>query len=503
MVANFLPNRVKSQFGIIIIILVSFLMYLFTFRGNPGNPSPFDIEFKLNSPGKVFETSQERSRWAIILSLYHNKSFSIDEYASMGTPDIGYIKGHYYSFFPPGMSVIALPFYGLGLLVGHSQLVVYAVPVIFAIGTMILIYRFCKRIGVGESASLLSALSFGFATSAWGYSVTFYVHVLSAFFILLGVYIVTWKKKTLFWLCIAWLIYGILLYLDFPNIFIYLPVAILLSAGAVSVVLKGSVYRIAIRPKYFFAPLVFILAVILYGFYNYVHFGHPFYLSNTIPRVRDLKISDYSVPENYKNPGQSLNSRNLINGLYTFIVSSDRGLLIYAPTALLFVFGLSYFNEKHKTTKLLLVLIPIICLVLYSMFGDPWGGWAFGSRYMIAVMPELLILAGVGLHNLRKIFYIKVIYSQVIIYSSAVGLIAALTTNVVPPSVEAEPLGLDSNYVVNWKMIYENKLNSFFYNYVVLKSIPALYYYLAILLIISIVFLILVWKPNFTKERSK
>jgi hypothetical protein len=134
--------------------------------------------------------------------------------------------------------------------------------------------------------------------------------------------------------------------------------------------------------------------------------------------------------------------------------------------------------------------------MLYSMFGDPYGGWAFGSRYLIAVAPELCLLAGIGLHRYGHKLFIKILYSLVFVYSAGVSLLAPLTTNVIPPFVEARNFGIDYTYVINWNMLKESHLNSFFYNNVLHGSIPGFTYYFAILAFVSLVGLTLIWLPR-------
>lgn len=499
------PRPLSKRLSLALIIIVSGLLFILSFKGNPGNPTPQQIEFELNGSGQPFESSQERSRWALILSLYHDKTFAIDNYASMGTPDIGYIRGHYYSFFPPGLSIIALPFYALGLALGNSQLVVFMMPMLFGIGTIVLIYLFCRQLRIVNSIALLSALGFGFATPAWGYSTTLFAHVLSAFFILLGLYLAIFNKNMKWYkLMLTWLIYAALVFIDFPNVFIFAPVAIFMSFNVFTFKQLGnSALKLGIRPKHILAGSVFVFAMLLYGYYNFLNFGHPLYLSNTIPRVRDLKVVEESVPEEYRNAGQSLNTRNIVNGLYTFTISRDRGLLIYSPVVLLSIFGIFYFRYKQNQMKLLLVSIPVTCLILYSMFGDPYGGWAFGSRYMVAIMPELLILAGVGFNYLYNRSSIKILYNAVYVYSMGMALLAAITTNIVPPRVEAEQLGLESTFIVNWQMLKNGTLSSYFYNHLLNRSVSALSYYFIIFIALAVIFSILVWLPATQARKEK
>lgn len=484
-----------KKFIYIILIVFSLAMFLFTMRGSLGIPSPKEIEFNLSQRGKPFESSQERSRYAIILSLMHDHSFAIDHYASMGTPDIGRIKGHYYSFFPPMTSILAIPLYLLGLKIGATQLLVFLLPTVFSLLTMLLIVRFAMLLKLHWSIALFSAVSFGFATNAWGYSVTLYAHLISAFLILLGLYVVLFvndKHKALkAWL--AWLMYSLAVLVDFPNLFIYLPIVVMAMLKVIDITQLKDKFKIKINWIVICAPLIFVFFMSIYGVYNQVHFGSPFKFSNTIPRVKDLKNVNLAVPESGTGSSEALNTRNLLNGLQSFTVSNDRGILIYSPVVLLFIFGFGFLKSSRKKVEAGLLAVPSTCIVLYSMFGDPYGGWAFGSRYLVAVLPQLCILAGIGLQRFYKNIFVKIIYSIVFIYSAAISLLAPLTTNVIPPYVEARNLNLDSWFIVNLRMLKENELDSFFYNHILQRSITGVAYYMIILSIVILVGLLFIW----------
>lgn len=481
------------------------MFYFLTIRGGFGSPTPHEVEHVLQASGKPFETSQERSRWAMILSIVKEKRIEIDTYASMGTPDIGRINNHYYSFFPPMMSVFAIPMYLLGERFNATQLFTFVTPAFFALGTMILILYIGRYYKFHWSISLLSALLYGFATSAWGYSVTLFAHVASGFFLLLGIYltIVPQKRPTLAAFGV-WTSYIFAIYLDYPNAFIFLPIAITAFLQGFQIHTTNKHTKLSMHPGILLAPLVFVLGLGLYGYYNYRLFGKATTFSNTIPRVKDLKEVDLAVPETSKNAGQSLKTRNIVNGLYVFLFSPDRSVAIYTPAILLFVFGLTYFaSRKHTKAQLLLVSVPATCFTLYTMFGDPWGGWAFGSRYLVAIMPELIILAGAGLQQFNRNIWIKILYSIVVIYSSASCLLAPLTTNVIPPLIEAYGLGIDYTYIINWNMLKNNNLDSFAYNNYFHQWFSGMQYYGMILGFLALIFLILIWIPKYEHTHTK
>jgi hypothetical protein len=297
------------------------------------------------------------------------------------------------------------------------------------------------------------------------------------------------------------------IFIDFPNIFTYFSIAIVASVKMFNWQNNKGDIKIQFKFLKILGPILLMGLLSAYGYYNYVHFGSPLKMSNTIKRVKDLKDVNLSVPEKGSDAVGALKTRSLLNGLISFTVSRDRGLLIYTPIALLSLFGLVALKKRDYFTKNLLVAIPLASLVTYSMFGDPYGGWAFGSRYLISVLPELIILSVFGMQFIldsKKTLTIvlsKSIFSLVFIYSAAVSLLAPLTTNVISPIVEGRYLGLTSDYSINIKMLQNNELNSFVFNNFAKEWLTGLEYYYLILSLVILYGLLLLWsaKPNTSK----
>lgn len=492
---KFIKNRTHPVY--LAFILLSVFLYALTVRGSLGNPSPEEIDFQLSSSGKAFETSQERSRYAVLLALYNNKSVRIDEFASMGTPDVGVINGRYYSFFPPTVSLLAYPLYVLGLKIGAAQISAFSISTIFAFLTSLLIIKYCFKLGLHWTVSLFSAVAFAFATNAWGYSVTLYAHLISAFCILAGVYIISFQRiVSLKKAVLVFILYGFAVYIDYPNLFVFFPIALSLVPSFIEFKKKRNQYAFKLNFRYLIAPLVFLFMLGLYGYYNYTFHGDPFTFSNNLPRVRDLKIAEESIPEDERKIVGALQPRLLLQGLNSFLVSLDRSVLVYSPVALLFVFGLFKFKKELERPTTILLSIPALCLFLYSMFGDPYGGWAFGSRYMIAALPELVILAGVGLQKFYQNLSVKILYSLIFVYSASVSALAPITTNVIPPLVEARGLNLESTYIINIRMLSEGITNSFVYNSYLRAFLPPYVFYFLILSIVLTFGWITIWLPK-------
>lgn len=494
----------KKIIPYIALTFLAVLLYAFTIRGNFGVPSIKDITpYPAFVSGTAFESSQEGSRYAMVLALFYDHTVVLDKYFQIGVPDIGKIQGHFFSLFPPGASVFALPLYFIGLKIGATQLMTFMVSTVFALFTMLLMLRFGKKIGLHWSTALFAAIAFGFATNAWGYSVTFVAHLISAFCILGGIYLAYLTEKKWWHIALVWFLYSVAVFVDFPNLFIFIPIVGLMSLNAFEFSETPSRMHLKVNLRYVLAPLVFVFLMSLYGYYNYVNFGKASTLSNTLPRVESVIAVQKNIEHVNRetNAFNALDTRNMLGGFQSFLISSDRGVLVYSPVILLFVFGAFLMKRKLKLLKVSLVAAAATCLTLYTMFGDPYGGWAFGSRYLIAIMPELCILAAYGLQKMKgkgntKYLITKILFSLVFLYSAAVSLLAPLTTNIIPPTVEARYIGLDSNYIINIRMLQQSELNSFFYNNIIKHQISGIFYYGIILTIVGAIGIFLIWFPR-------
>jgi hypothetical protein len=492
-----------NKFIYIIIIAISIILYTFTVRGSWGNPTRAEIDSNLNSSGQVFETSQERARYAMILSLVNDHVVNIDNYAAMAMPDVGASKGHYYSLFPAGASVLAVPFYLAGRAIGGAQMLTFLISTVFCVLVMLVIARFCLKLGLHWSVALFGSLSFGFATNAWGYSVTFYSHLISAFIIISGLYLTVFSEGKYIILRAFGIgfLYGLAVFVDFPNLVIFFPIAFLFTIKAFRISKDKEKFELHIDWRYFVAPVAFAGLMGVYCWSNYVNYGSPTVFSNFFPRVKDLTVVQTESHQAGGSPASAANTRNMLQGLQSFIVSPDRGLIRYTPVVLLFIFGLGYLKRQKRNIEVILLTLPLVCLLSYSMFGDPYGGWAFGSRYMLAVMPELCIMAAIGLQRFG--LFAKILYSLVFIYSASISLLAPLTTNAIPPKVEAVGLGLHYDYSINLQMLTNDELNSFFYNHVLQGRISGIDYYSAILILVVLIGAFVIWYPRKYEIKNK
>ena len=133
------------------------------------------------------------------------------------------------------------------------------------------------------------------------------------------------------------------------------------------------------------------------------------------------------------------------------------------------------------------------------MWDDPYGGWAFGSRYLIPTYAILAIFLAMLLMYWKKKIIFLCIFFLLFLYSLFVNSLGAVTSNTNPPQVEVLSLEKQTNkkqeytYARNILELDKNSSQSFFFQTVAFRHMTAWkYYYIftAMLTLFFIFFLI-------------
>jgi hypothetical protein len=206
--------------------------------------------------------------------------------------------------------------------------------------------------------------------------------------------------------------------------------------------------------------------------FNFNSYGNPLQLSGTLqtgPQAESTKNETSLSNPAPRNAFSFFQTRNILYGFYIQFISPDRGIIYYAPVVIFGVMGFVLaLKKKAKMTALLASVIGANVL-LYSMWGDPWGGWAFGSRYLIPSYALLCIFIALLLTYWRKKILFLIIFLPVVIYSIAVNTLGAITTSAIPPQVEVLNLeklsGIVQRYTYqrNWEFLLAGNSKSFVY----------------------------------------
>ena len=507
----------------VILFLIATIIVIFGIRGDIGNPSAKELNTPFWKENGPLELSPERGRIALMYSLVENKSFSFStDVARLATPDLGYKDGKYVSLFAPAVSYIAAVGYIVGKYFGASQVGAFAVIGIFALFNGLLIRRLIKHLTENEYAANIGALVYLFATPSFAYSVTLYQHQISTFIILsaLNLLISTpkiWKLFLIYFLCAA------SIPVDYPNLFLMAPIGLYALKWIISSSTSEDKVKVEIKLPYLLSFFGLVLPIIFFFWFNYHSYGSPFQFSGTVSSVAEIDVNgnpttsrtanlenveEYVKPEKQnKSAVGFFATRDMVNGLYIHLFSPDRGIIHFTPVILLGLIGI-YFAGKSKGRELAVVMVAIICanIILYSMWGDPWGGWAFGSRYLIPSYAILAIFLGILLSKQKQNLLILVVFTLLLYYSINVNTIGALSTSAIPPKIQVLELEKVSglvqkyNYERGLDMLKSDKSKSFVYNTYFSHFISAFDYYryvtITILILVSSQLLFLVFSKK-------
>ncbi|HEV8468496.1 MAG TPA: hypothetical protein VGR46_02720 [Candidatus Limnocylindria bacterium] len=316
---------------------------------------------------------------------------------SAGGPPAPGPNDHVCSVFPPGMAVLALPFFApfvlagfspldLGLLVHGGHVVAAFVEVIATLLLWSLMRRF-----VGPRWSLALVLLYFLATSVrtvasqalWQHSGV-HLAVAAALWLVLREEPVSLGREF------------------FAGFLLGLGAVVRQTTGLVAVGIHG------MRPGRLVVSLIgAAIGVAPLLAYNYFAFGSP------LEQGYGTKPFDTPVPL----------------GLYGLLLSPSRGLLVYTPYVIFAFAALlrAWRWPGEVATRLRwLSLIWIATLVLYATYAEWWGGRVFGSRFLDDLAPVLFAALawaiGVGLMRTgveRVVFGIMALWSFVIFQAAA------------------------------------------------------------------------------------
>lgn len=340
-----------------------------------------------------------------------------------GTVDVFAYNGNYYSALAPGASFLALPFVGPGFILdggfnqfGYALILSEVFVSVYNAAAAYLVFKLGSMY-FSERTALFVAFVYAFSTIAWPFATYLFESDVSAMFDLLAVYLAVVMvrrgaadvKRSL--LCGA--AFGTALTVDYLNL-VLLPVVALFLLFSFRSKLRALARGLA--------ALLGMSAVggILLALYDQVAFGNPFMTTEQAYDHTASLFSSFSYP--------------FLGGLYVDLLSPMRGILVYCPVLILGVAGfyLMLRRNEYAAEGFLLVACFVATLVPYSMWYNIAGGEGFGQRFLIPVIPFLLIPMGFVVESGRRGA------SALAYLFFAVGLafngIAALTTAI--PQVE-------------------------------------------------------------------
>lgn len=469
------------NFFVVSVCLIAVVVLLAgAFKGQKGDPVAFQNSYQ-TGVGTPFEGTNSTSRYALTQAIVDNGRFYFDEVqARFSSPDTSFYDGKYFSLFTPGVSFVAAPLYFLGKQIGLPQVFTYLTNIVFAVANVYLIYRITRRMGADIHLSLIAGLLFLFGSNALAYSLTLTQHHIASTIILVSILLamerVSWLNNFLFGA-----LYGFGLLVDIPVGFLMMPLGFYFVYKNFEKTDQGA--SIVFKMKYaLVALLIGVLPLLgIFGWYNFQLTGSYTKLAQLIGRV-DVPDTNPDIqnkpPKPVEEPGPKefkvfetpFNTRNSLDGFYVLLISDERGIYYFSPVLILGTIGL-YFAIRQQSTRtfgLLLGTVGTSTVLLYSMFGDPYGGWSFGPRYMIPAAAVIAPGIGVFLQKWGRNFLIAIGFFVMAGYSIWLATVGAMTTNAIPPKQEAMFLSTPIPYTYQYNLDFINKnfSSSLFYNVV-------------------------------------
>ena len=358
--------------------------------------------------------------------------------------------------------------------------------------------------GANKLSAYIASTVFLFGSPAFAYAVNIYQHHVTVFCLLTSIFILI-KFKELYMISLVWFFYALSFVIDYPNVYLMAPVALAALGRILQLSYKDKILKINIKFLGVFTFLGVLLPAAYLVWYNTSAYGNPLQLAGTLKSVKALdakglptdpiqtsETNPIVAPNNQtedleekKSASGFFKSRNILRGYIVHFLGLDRGMIIFAPILLLGFVGMITSYKKGYPLYATMCGTIFITVLLYSMWGDPWGGWAFGSRYLIPAYAVLAIFLGLFLAEFKKYILVMLVVSLVGSYSIAVNTLGAITSNRNPPKVEVLELEKISNtrqrYSIdrNFELLNSNNSKSAFWQEIGHKHMNAkTFYYL-------------------------
>ncbi|MBZ0297628.1 MAG: hypothetical protein K8L99_34040 [Anaerolineae bacterium] len=267
------------------------------------------------------------------------------------------------------------------------------------LGTVV--FLFAARFTRKDIYAFILALAYGLGTIAYPYSNVLYQHQMAAFGIFIGFFLlwrVIYEEASLNWLWLVGILFSLAVITEYPVV----PfLALILIWAFIKMPNRWQLYRVILAG----IPL----GIIFMGF-NYFSF-------NTIMPVG----YNYSInwQEEHQTGFLSLTMPNLPR-LYGLTFSPIRGMFVLSPFLLLFFPGI-YLMWKQRLDQRDVLIVSVLIVLGFFLYNGAsimwWGGFTVGPRYLIPMLPFMVLPISFAFNWLLKHTWGQVITALLIAFS--------------------------------------------------------------------------------------
>ncbi len=344
----------------------------------------------------------QNSTFALTRAIVEDRSFRIDRFVDT-TGDVSIREGHLYSNKSPGLAFLAVPVYaalrGVELVAGLDPSTPHLLTLNAWICTWILcgipgamipvlIFQAGLRSRLSARHSVIVSLLVGMGTPLFGFSTLLFAHVPSAFLLLASFLHLRDRSGAG-----AQITSGLLAGLAGMTNYLAIPVVVLFAVRAA---LRSGGVRLSPAGRFLAGASTPLL---LLSFYQKVSFGGFFTtpldtMNPAFVSQRALFLGVIELPS--------------LEALIGITISPYRGLFFVSPFLVLTLAGLvAMLRDRERRVDSMTVLLTILMFVGFNTTFNGWdGGFSFGPRYLIPIIPFLGIAALHAIHRLLPLWIV-------------------------------------------------------------------------------------------------
>jgi hypothetical protein len=469
---------------VICFFLLSAVLLGLTLKWLPGNfLTPQEISQSRSSwtsfqaMGGPFENSRIRTVYVQMLSVIIDGDLLLsEESAKTASPDVGYLNGIFYSWAPPGLAIVAAFLYALGVHIGFGQMASYATITIVTLLCQLLLFRIARtRFNMPLWAATLVPALFVFATPAWVYSTTLLQHQFLTLFMLYIFYLIgkyvaaSTSSEKAFYSCLIWALFGLSVFFDYPNIIILSPLMAYFLYNA---------HKNRAKKIFLYGSCIIVIIFGVQAMSNNLLYERWSQMGNTLAGYSQyskgfLKYNSVQIAGKKNSLSQIFKMENFPGGIYTLTFKPNKGVFMFAPFLLFFIAGIATMRKRYPAETLAFSATIMFNFLLYAVFGDPGGGWTFGTRYLVPSMALMSIFAVsyIATTSRRK----KIGVFLLILYSLLNSIAGVLTLTTINPEHQTLLYGIQ-----NFQHILNGTSGNYLYNTFLSPIMPLLCLYIAL-----------------------
>lgn len=238
-------------------------------------------------------------------------------------------------------------------------------PAVLGAAVVAAVYLLLRALDRSPREALFLSAVLGLATPLFPYATSLMSETTLAALLTGSLAAAAWARRTGGGgaLLLLGLLLGLLLNLKVPAALFWPPLLLYVAAGLAP----------PLRRRLAWTLPGLAAGILLFLWHNHLRYGTPFRLGFRSGR----DAFGFEVP--------------LLDGLWGFLFSPNRSLFVFAPVLLLAVPGFAAFHRRHRAESRLVLALVLPWTLLHAAWHDFTGGWCWGPRFLLPVVPPLFL----------------------------------------------------------------------------------------------------------------